>query len=154
MKTQNHKYGAKKIGKRCYMPFIFLPLALALTMACLCGCSEPENTVKKIDQDQAWEIVKKNILNDNPGKSIVYRSKDLLNAGQEVKSWQQVYTVPNDFKKAWLFFVDDQPDANWGHNSRYIFVDSESGKYHVINSLTPPDSIDEMTKIFPPPENG
>ena len=143
------------------MPFIFLPLAMALTLACLCGCSDsrnsgnsgnPGNPEKKIDQGQAWEIVKKNILNDNPGNSIVYRSKDLLNADQEVKSWQQTYTVPKDFKKAWLFFVDDQPDANWGHKCRYIFVDAESGKYQVINSLTPPDSMDDMTKIFPPPE--
>ncbi|HLP47327.1 MAG TPA: hypothetical protein VK469_15355 [Candidatus Kapabacteria bacterium] len=150
MDTISYGFGVKKMGKKSCVFFIFsLSLILVLTMACLWGCPNGE---KKIEKDQAWEIVKKNILKDNPGESIVYLAKDLLDAGQEVKSWQQVYVVPKEFKKAWFFFVDDQPDANWGHQCRYIFVDMETGKYHIINALTPPDTMAGMTQIFPPAE--
>jgi hypothetical protein len=122
-----------------------MPLALLLITAWLLGC--PPN--EKITRDQAWEIVKKNIFNGNPENCIVYVSQNVMTKGQEIKSWQQVYTVPSNFPGAWFFFVDDQPGANWGHQCRYIFVDADTGKYHIINALTPPDSMEGMIKIFP-----
>lgn len=126
----------------------YLPIALVLAMVLgwtpACRAAE-----KAITKDQAWDIVKKDILKDQPGNRVVYLNNMLLNAGQEIKSWGEVHKVPANFRQAWLFFVDDQPDANWGHHCRYIFVDTETGKYHIINSLNPPDSLEGMTKIYP-----
>jgi len=104
-----------------------------------------------IDKDQAWEIVKEKILDKEQKDKIVYVSIDLIEPGQAVKSWGNEYKVPGEFQQAWLFFIDDQPGANWQHACRYIFVDAGSGKYTIIKALTPPDSLEEMQKIFPLP---
>jgi hypothetical protein len=104
-----------------------------------------------IDQDQAWKIVKEKILAKEQKDKVVYVSIDLLKPGQAVKSWENEYKVPGDFQQAWLFFIDDQPGANWQHACRYVFVDVGSGKYTIIKALTPPDSLEEMKKIFPLP---
>ena len=106
---------------------------------------------KNIDKDRAWEIVKKKILPKDLEGKIIYVSIDLLKAGQSIKSWGHDYKVPENFPQSWFFFVDDQPDANWGHACRYIFVDAGTGKYAVIKASTPPDSMDRMKKIFPLP---
>ena len=105
-----------------------------------------------IDKDQAWKIVKEKILAKEQKDKVVYVSSDLLKTGQAVKSWENEYKVPPGFQSAWLFFIDDQPEANWQHACRYIFVDAVSGKYTIIKALTPPDSMDEMKKIFPLPQ--
>jgi hypothetical protein len=105
---------------------------------------------KSINKDQAWDIVKKDIFKEPPGNRVVYLNNLALNANQEIKCWGDVQKVPANFHQAWLFFVDDQPDANWGHQCRYVFVDLKTGKYQVNNSLNPPDSLDGMTKIYPP----
>jgi hypothetical protein len=127
----------------------YLPIALvlALGLGWTLGC---QSAGKNISKDQAWYIVKKDILKEQPGNRVVYLNNTLLNAGQERKSWGDVHKVPANFRQAWLFFVDDQPDANWGHHCRYVFVDAETGKYHVINSLNPPDSLEGMSQIYPP----
>jgi len=127
----------------------YLPIALllALGLGWTLGC---QSAGKNISKDQAWDIVKKDILKEQPGNRVVYLNNTLLNAGQERKSWGDVHKVPANFRQAWLFFVDDQPDANWGHHCRYVFVDTETGKYHVINSLNPPDSLEGMSQIYPP----
>ena len=99
---------------------------------------------KSIDKDQAWKIVKEKILAKEQKDKIVYVSIDLLKSGQAVKSWGHDYKVPGDFQQAWLFFIDDQPDANWQHACRYIFVDAGSGKYTIIKAHTPPDSMEKI----------
>jgi len=129
--------------------FCFL-VAAVLTMTWLEGCLAEEKE-KDMGKDKAWEIINTNIFKDNPGNKIVYVYNEPLTGGYEVKSWGKVYTVPENLKKTWFFFVDDQPDANWQHNCHYIFVDSETGKYTVIKSLTPPDSLEGMTIIYPKP---
>ena len=105
-----------------------------------------------IDKDQAWKIVKEKILAREQKDKVVYVSNNLLEPGQVVKSWGNEYKVPPGFHSAWLFFIDDQPEANWQHACRYIFVDAASGKYTTIKALTPPDSMEEMKKIFPLPQ--
>ncbi len=128
----------------------YLPIALVLAMGLgwTLGCQPTE---KSIGKDQAWDIVKKDILKEQLDNRIVYINNLVLNAGQEIKSWGNVHKVPANFRQAWLFFVDDQPDANWGHQCRYIFVDAETGKYNIINSLNPPDSLEGMTILYPQP---
>ena len=109
---------------------------------------------KSINKDQAWKIVKEKILAKEQKDKIVYVSIDLLKSGQAVKSWGHDYQVPGDFQHAWLFFIDDRPGANWQHACRYIFVDAGSGKYTITKALTPPDSMENMKKIFPLPHPG
>jgi hypothetical protein len=122
-----------------------------LVMLLFIGLTCASGKKKSFDKDQAWQMVKEKILAKEQKDKIVYVSIDLLKSGQAVKSWGHEYKVPGDFKKAWLFFIDDQPGANWQHACRYIFVDAETGKYTIIKAHTPPDSMEKMKKIFPLP---
>jgi len=102
-----------------------------------------------IDKDQAWEIVKKECLGGVLIDKVVYISHEPLNAGEEIRSWNRTYKVPNELEQVWLFFIDDQPEANWEHSCRYIFVDTKNGKYHIIKACAPPENMDRMKKVFP-----
>jgi hypothetical protein len=127
--------------------YICAALVFLLFIPVSSGAQAPDK--KNITGEQAWEIVKKEILKDTLKDKAVYISMQLLNPKDTVKSWEKVYTVPEHFQRCWLFFVDDQYGANWQHLCRYIFVDAGSGKYQVVKSLTPPDSMKEMKQIFP-----
>jgi hypothetical protein len=129
-------------------------LSFTLVILLFIGLTYAAVEKKSIDKDQAWKIVKEKILAKEQKDKIVYVSIDLLKPGQAVKSWGQNYQVPGDFQQAWLFFIDDQPEANWQHACRYIFVDAGSGKYTITKALTPPDSMENMKKIFPLPHPG
>lgn len=127
------------LNKMCFTVFLFL----------FTGCMLASAAVdKNIGKDRAWEIVKKEILKEKIEGKEVYVSIDLLKAGEAVKCWGKSYTVPENFQQAWLFFVDDQPGANWGHACRYIFVDAAGGKYKIIESRTPPDSMDMFKPVY------
>lgn len=104
---------------------------------------------KEISREQAWEIVKKEILKDTLKDKAVYVSREPLNAKDTIKSWEKTYRVPDDFKHCWFFFVDDQYGANWQHHCRYVFVDVGTGKFEVIESLTPPDTMKDIKQIYP-----
>jgi hypothetical protein len=129
-------------------------LSFTLVILLFIGLTYAAVEKKSIDKDQAWKIVKEKILAKEQKDKIVYVSIDLLKPGQAVKSWGHDYKVPGDFQPAWLFFIDDRPEANWQHACRYIFVDAGSGKYTIIKALTPPDSMENMKKIFPLPHPG
>ena len=124
----------------------FLLGCLTLVLFLVAGCAPGEKTISK---DQSWEVVKKEVLAESLQNKIIYISIEPLKAGQAVKSWGHLYKVPEDFQGAWLFFIDDQPGANWEHACRYVFVNTATGKYKVIKAGTPPDSIENMKKIFP-----
>ena len=39
--------------------------------------------------------------------------------------------------QTWVAFVDDVPEANWGHPCRYLFID-DSGNISEVKATTPP----------------
>jgi hypothetical protein len=63
---------------------------------------------------------------------------------------------PSDLPQ-WAFFEDDDPEANWEHPCRYLFVHEKAdttGKVTGVRSTLPFDTdvnfpIDEVTGIFP-----
>jgi len=130
-----------------------------IALVCFClptathGATVSESNA--INAEQAWKIVKTDLLKDQALKDqalkdkAAYISIELLKADDTIKSWEKVYTVPATFQRCWLIFLDDQYGANWQHKCRYIFVDADSGKYVVVESLTPPDSMEGMKQIFP-----
>ena len=114
----------------------------------LVGLSNPK-AQDQIHRERAWALVKKEVLHGEVKDKKVYISREPLQAGEGIKSWKEVYHVPRDFPSAWLVFIDDQPEANWEHPCRYVFVNSRSGKHQIIESQPPPTRIDRMIRIFP-----
>lgn len=121
-------------------------LIFILMAGVLHGC-QPD--APSISQEQAWEIVKKEVLKEKLDNKIISQYTSLLNAGQEIKSWGQIQKVPATYPHAWFFFVDEQPGANWGHDCLYVFVDVATGQFTIIKSSSPPDTMEGMIQRFP-----
>jgi hypothetical protein len=103
----------------------------------------------ELERDQVWALVRKEVLAEKLEGKVVHISRSPLKAGQAVESWKQRYPVPEEFALAWFVFIDDQPEANWEHPCRYIFVDARTGKFQVFKSSTPPNRLDQMIKVHP-----
>ncbi len=139
-----------EINNKMLLQLIFFVFVNVIVLPQNTGCAllkvKESYTISRM---QAWTIVKQEIIGGNIKNRIVYVSVKPLKAGQKIKTWKETYTVPKNFQSVWLFFVDDQPDANWEHDCRYIFLNAGNGKYKVIKALVPPISMDNMKKIFP-----
>ena len=108
------------------------------------------NTGQKVsDADQAYLKIKKEISSHPSGPKQLFVSRTPIKGGTSIPSWGKTIKVPQSIETAWFFFVDDQPDANWGHHCRYIFVDIKTGRYSVISAQTPPDNWEQMIPISP-----
>jgi hypothetical protein len=71
---------------------------------------------------------------DEVEHAIVYESSMPVPAGP-------LRIPPNEVVVPWearLAFIDRQPGANWGHSSRYIFLNPETGEILTIESRFPP----------------
>ena len=112
-------------------------------------CTTGQNVHPPIDADSAWVIVTERVLQDFGTKVRIYVSQKPIGKEEKIKAVETEYAIPETFTSAWLFFVDDAPDANWEHPCRYILVDTVSGNTHVIEGKLPPDNFDQMKKIHP-----
>ena len=125
--------------------FVFLVMIMSWDTGCASSKESPGKT-----QTEAWNIIiRQKIIGEDIKNKIVYVSIKPLKPGQKIKTWKETYIIPQNFQKTWVFFIDDQPNANWEHKCRYIFFDAVNGKYRVIKAHTPPISMDNMKKISP-----
>lgn len=67
-------------------------------------------------------------------------------------------SISSPFSNYWLFFIDDRPEYGWGHNCRYVFVDSDCGIITVASNHIPPyhfklymDIVSESIAFVSPP---
>jgi tetratricopeptide (TPR) repeat protein/3D (Asp-Asp-Asp) domain-containing protein len=56
-------------------------------------------------------------------------------------------TINTTFSNWWLFFIDDNPQYNWGHNCRYVFIDSITGNYEIIEEILPPMNYNDILEV-------
>ena len=47
-------------------------------------------------------------------------------------------SIHSPYNSYWLYFIDDMPEYGWGHDCRYVFVNSSNGALSVVNNQTPP----------------
>jgi len=79
----------------------------------------------------------------------VYVAREPLPADSAVTTWRTAYTVPREYGRAWFYFIDDAPGANWEHPCRYVFVDVDSRQFVAIRGRTPPNDIGGMRRLYP-----
>ena len=89
------------------------------------------------------------ILAEKLEGKVIYVSSRPLAANTVIPSWQDAYSVPDRFDKAWFMFVDDLPNANWEHPCRYIFIDVNTQEYTIEQARTPPTEMDDMVRLYP-----
>lgn len=67
--------------------------------------------------------------------AVVYARTQLLLAGEALAVPHQVARAP---WPSWLFFIDREPSANWGHSCRYVLVGIDLQDVHSIEARFPP----------------
>ncbi|MBQ8956902.1 MAG: T9SS type A sorting domain-containing protein [Bacteroidales bacterium] len=67
-------------------------------------------------------------------------------------------SIQSPYANYWLFFIDDMPEYGWGHDCRYVFVDSDCGIITVASNHIPPyhfklymDVVSESIAFVSPP---
>ena len=112
-------------------------ISIALSLICTFAYAD---TIHKISQEQAWEIVKQDVLGNKCENINVYVSTYVISPNTQIKTLGRDENSPNI--DSWLFFIDDIPYGNWSHPCRYIYVDSENGKVVIHNHSMPLSGID------------
>lgn len=112
-------------------------LCLLFTI-CLAACSD-ENDIQftkgDIPRDIAYQLALKE-LNVSLKDVDIWATKEKLPANTKMEILYFELTSPAT--ESWLFFVDEVPFANWGHDCRYVFVDM-NGKVSIYKESMPPN---------------
>ena len=77
--------------------------------------------VEGADFTAAKALVIEKVLGGDTSKSEISASRVLVSSSETtLRSGKDEVTAPWD--TCWVFFIDDAPRANWGHDCRYVFV--------------------------------
>ncbi len=104
------------------------------------GSDDDTQANVKVTQNMAWEIVRTKILNNNMANINVYVSKNAIPSNTLVEAYYTTELSPA--YTSWLFFIDDAPMANWGHQCRYVYVNVVDGEYEIHQNSWPPKSLE------------
>jgi hypothetical protein len=85
--------------------------------------------------DQISESALANLSAEERKSSVVYLDKRVLPKGAIAEIDRKGIRMS---RPAVIVFIDLQPEANWGHDCRYLLIDSETGKLRSINGRFPP----------------
>lgn len=113
-------------------------LSCALLLLFLSVNAQNDKTTENpLTRNNAWEIVKEQVLHNNYIDIDVYASDSLIKP-----SSVNAQACPSDMDSlyCWFFFVDDFPRANWSHECRYVFI-SQDGRMYVYCANFPPRDI-------------
>jgi hypothetical protein len=75
------------------------------------------------------------LSDEERARAVVYMSDRVLEPGDELEIDGRGVQVDAPTVAA---FVDLEPGVNWGHRSRYLLVDRESGSVHGVDAQFPP----------------
>ena len=112
------------------------------------GFQRPTGSVNNLTD--AYTRLVDGLLGHTPGNRRIYAQSEKLAGEVTVENWREILVVGQG--PGWLFFIDDNPFANWEHGCRFAVV-TESGEISVVKSMTPPKDMSpfqEMTEGFPP----
>lgn len=79
----------------------------------------------QISRDEAYYILKTDVLNDDWQEYDIYTLQYQLSANTVFNLLGQTVSSPNC--NSWFFFVDLYPFRCWAHSCKYVFVSSETG---------------------------
>jgi len=97
----------------------------------------PENVSGEISFEEAKKIVTENLVDAlAETKPVIYAKEEMLEEGTEVSHYGKKELdnlVWKTTDKAWFFWIDDAPNAEFAHPTRYVFV-KNSGEYIVFKA--------------------
>jgi hypothetical protein len=129
-------------SKNTWPVFLTITLVFLLTTSVVMA-----NATANISKEEAYDIVVQQGLNGTVEGKNIYVMSDPVPANSVIEVWFKDPIVLPD-AEGWVFFIDDQPFANWEHDCRYAFVDAETGAYTEIAARMYPKSIEEMEELI------
>lgn len=88
----------------------------------------------QINQQKADEIIAQYIEDKIPDEYLLYFYDDTISSQISIFTWWDTLNTQD----AYVYFIDEMPNANWTHPCKYIFVDKRNGILDVISASTPP----------------
>ncbi|MBN2789357.1 MAG: caspase family protein, partial [Candidatus Delongbacteria bacterium] len=98
--------------------------------------------------EDAKNMILNQILAEEIGSVNVFSFNDVKTKQDYIEISDRQLSCP--YQLNWVFFVDDDIYANWGHPCRYIFINKENGDYQIINETLPPlntRSFENISKV-------
>lgn len=90
----------------------------------------------QVSKQQAINSVMNSIVGNDADRVNVYMEP--LSKTDSYYKMSQYDSILSPYANYWLFFIDDMPEYGWGHDCRYVFVNSSTGATSVVNSQKPP----------------
>lgn len=119
---------------------LLLVLALLVSGAV---CGETARPGKQALRD----LLVKEVLKEPLAGRRAYVAPRPLRGSSYVTTWRTKFQVPASFSRAWFYFVDDMPQANWEHPCRYVFVDVKTHAHVILEASTPPTDVASMIAL-------
>lgn len=134
----------KKMIYKCYIKQKIMPMKtvkLSTTIMLLFAMSVANAQLSRTDADS---IVLNTIVNDTT--KIVYVYNNSLGQGGNIMTAEGV-ELANPYDNSYVYFIDDNPAANWAHSCQYIFINREDGLFTIVNEEMYPHNYTEYTCI-------
>ena len=90
----------------------------------------------QVSKQQAINSVLNSVVGCDVGEVNVYMEP--LSKSDSYYKMSRYDSIRAPYANYWLFFIDDMPEYGWGHDCRYVFVNSENGSIFIRNSQMPP----------------
>jgi parallel beta-helix repeat protein len=90
----------------------------------------------KISKEEAINLILNEICVKDTGKVDIFISKSPIPKTDGLLIFEQKLECPYEFN--WVFFIDDCVTADWMHPCRYIFVNTASKEFTIVNANCPP----------------
>ncbi len=122
---------------------------LIITYALLLSIGAINSTNQSITKLEAYNIVINGIDSTSLDSTEIFVSKRILPANTTIEIGTESIESPD--YDSWMFFVNQQPLANWGHLCNYMFIGSNNGEVNIIekNFYPTKPSLMDMDKIKP-----
>lgn len=88
-----------------------------------------------ITRNDARDIVVNQIVGNEIENVNIYQEVEVYSDNSYELNPYKSLSVP--YSNCWIFFIDDNPLANWEHECRYVFVNIENGIYNIVNEKVP-----------------
>ncbi len=102
----------------------------------------------QISKESAYQILKTTILNNDWEDKEIFVSTAIVSENTNIPTKDTFVISPN--YKSWFFFVDEDPEAEWWHSCKYVFINSNNN-FVVIDMLSPPNltGMTALNSILP-----
>jgi len=95
--------------------------------------------------DAAYRITVQGPLQGDRAGRRIFGLPRMTTPGMVVEGWRSHVMLPQI--PGFLLFVDDEPEANWEHPARLVFVNPVDGVFTVYDVRTPPKIFSELIEL-------